>query len=365
MKLLHIILSVLGLGILTSCKKSGYDTKNGLVYYKKYHIESADQASFQELNAVFAKDKNHAYYRGMPLTGINGAAFNALDDHYGKDQSYVFYCDNYLDFNLFDTKRKDKVNRVLAADAGSFRAIKDEYAKDKFRAYHKGVGFAVADVDSFEPLDNMFAKDKKVGYYFLKPISGSEGSSFEVLSTNYAKDRQNVYCARKDTDDPSAPSADVIKGVDSKSFTVVGMYHAADKARAYYQDKPLEAADPATFSEWGDSNVNYASDSIHIYIEDRLIRGADKASFRLLTDGYAQDSQTVYYEDESIKNSDLTSFSILESGYAKDGKWVYYEGDILNGGDPVSFALVGNEADRDAADKTHSYYNGRRVKLKK
>lgn len=365
MKLLHIILSVLGLGILASCKKSGYDTKNGLVYYKDYHIESADQASFQELNAVFAKDKDQAYYRGVLITGAVGVVFEALDEHYGKDQASVFYCDNYLDFNLFDTKRRDKVIRISTADAGSLLAIRDEYAKDKFRAYHKGVGFAVKDVRSFEPLDYMFAKDKDVGYFFLRPISGSEGDSFEVLSENYAKDRQHVYCSWKDTDDPSAPVADIIKGADPASFTVVDICYATDKSRAYYQNKPLEAADPATFKKWDEYNTFYASDSTHIYVEDKLIRGADKSSFRLLTDGYAQDSQTIFYNDKPVKNSNPMSFAVLESGYAKDAKRVYYEGYVLDGADPVSFTLVGNEADRDAADKNYSYHNGRRVKPEK
>ena len=56
---------------------------------------------------------------------------------------------------------------------------------------------------------------------------------------------------------------------------------------------------------------------------------------------------------------------MLQQGYAKDSKLVYHSGKLLTGADPASFALVGNEADRDAADKTHSYYEGRRVKSQK
>ena len=363
MQLLRILLSIIGLGILASCKKSGYGTKNGLVYYKDYHIRSADYASFQKLNAVFAKDKVQGYYRGIPITGAVGAGFEALDDHYATDHVSVFYCDNYLDFQLFNTKRKDKINQVSNADANSFLVIKDEYAKDKSRAYYKGMGFAVKDVASFEPLDYMFGKDKDAGYFFLKPIPGSEGSSFEVLDDNYAKDRRNVYCSWKDRDDPSAPGAHVIKGADPISFFVVGLYHATDKAHAYYQDKPLEDADPASFKKWDEHNTDYSTDSTHVYFEDKLIREADRASFRLLTDRYAQDSQTFFYEDKPIKKSDLSSFTVLESGYAKDAKRIYHEGQILGGADVVTFTLISNEADRDAADKTHSYYEGQRVKL--
>lgn len=106
MKLLHILLSLVGLGILVSCKKSGYETKDGSVYYKDYVLSEADYASFTVLNDVFATDKKQAYYRGIALTGSDGASFSALNDHYGKDKASVFYCDNYIDFKLFENKTK-------------------------------------------------------------------------------------------------------------------------------------------------------------------------------------------------------------------------------------------------------------------
>ena len=44
MKSLHILLSVLGLGLLVSRKKSGYETKDGSIYYKDYRLRGADYA---------------------------------------------------------------------------------------------------------------------------------------------------------------------------------------------------------------------------------------------------------------------------------------------------------------------------------
>lgn len=369
MKLRHILFSILGLGILTACKKSGYEKKSGSVYFKDYLMRSADYDTFEPLNGVFAKDKNQGYYRGIPISDTDGANFIALDDYYAKDNALVFYCDNYIDFKLFETRRKDKIIRVTGADAGSFVAIANEnvyeYAKDKFRGYYKGVGFVVQDLASFEPLDYQFGKDKKTGYFDLKPIPGSDGPSFSVLSRNFATDNQHVYYASSLVDGPVPADVQVIKVADPTSFTVVGLYYAADKTHAFYKNKSLEAANPTSFSQWTESTTDYAADTTHVYFRDKLIAQADKASFNLLTDSYAQDKKTVFYGSEPLNGCDVTAFQVLESGYAKDGKRVYYEGKVLTGADPVSFALVDNESDRDAADKTHSYYNGRRVKLEK
>ena len=143
MKLFHILLSLLGLGLLAACKKSGYQTKNGSVYYKDYRMDSADYNSFEALNSVFARDKNRGYYRGVELEPTVGASFSALDDYYAKDNAVVFFCDNYIDFKLFETTRRNKIIRVVQADAASFEVIGNEYAyaKDKFRAYFQGIGF--------------------------------------------------------------------------------------------------------------------------------------------------------------------------------------------------------------------------------
>ena len=192
MKLLHILLSILGLGILSSCKKSGYQTKNGGIYYRDYLMRTADYDSFQELNDVFARDKTWGYYRGVTLESSDGASFAALDEHYAKDKATVYYCDNYIDFKLFETSRKDKISRVSIADAGSFTVLINEYAKDKFRCYYQGKGFAVKDIASFEPLNYGFGKDKHVGYFELKAIPGSKGSSFSVLNRNFSKDDQQL-----------------------------------------------------------------------------------------------------------------------------------------------------------------------------
>ena len=68
MKLVHILLSMLGLGLLTACKKTGYEKKNDAVYFKEYRIASADYDTFEILNDVFAKDRHQGYYRGEEIS---------------------------------------------------------------------------------------------------------------------------------------------------------------------------------------------------------------------------------------------------------------------------------------------------------
>lgn len=362
MKSLHILLSILGLGILVSCKKSGYETRDGSVYYKDYLLREADYASFEVLNNVFAKDKKHAYYRGISLTDADGTSFRALNDHYGKDKTLVFYCDNYLDFKLFETSRKDKIIRMYTADATSFEVIESEYAKDKDQCYNKDTGFAVNDLASFQPLDYGYGKDNVTGYCDLKPIPGSHGPSFTVLSAYYSKDSQHVYYTSRAADGLPLLGIHRLTLATPDSFTVVGLYYATDQVHAFYKDHCLPAADPASFRQWDANEINYARDSTHIYFQEKRIAEADKASFHLLTDFYAQDAKAVFYKHTPLPASDLTSFTVLELGYAKDANRVYYEGKLLKKADPASFALVGNDADRDAADKYYSYKDGQRIK---
>ena len=367
MKLRHILLSILGLSILTGCKKSGYEKKNGAVYFKEYQLRSADYDTFEALNDVFAKDKHQGYYRGISLSNSDGASFVALDDYYAKDKATVFFCDNYIDFKLFETTRKDKIVPVAGADVTSFALIPNAYtyARDKRRAYYQGEGFAVQDIASFEPLDYLFGKDKHVGYAHLKPIPGSHGPSFAVLSQQFAADNQHVYYAWSLVDGPAPPGIGVVKAADPASFTAVGLYYATDKTYAFYKDKTLEAAQPVSFRQWAESYTDYALDTTHVYFQDMLITQADRGSFNVLADFYAQDKQTVFYESKPLMDCNASTFHVLESGYAKDNKRVYHDGKVLAGADPTSFALVGNEPDQDAADKKHSYYEGKRIKLAK
>ena len=363
MQSLRILLSLLGLSMLVSCKKSGYQTKDGSVYYKDFLMRSADYDSFQELNAVYAKDKATGYYRGIALDSSNGASFIAIDERYAKDATTIFYCDNYIDFKLFETTRKDKIRRIPEADVGSFQAIAYDYAKDKFRAYYKETGFAVIDVATFNPLDYLFGQDKKVGYFNFKPVPGSDGSSFAVLSRNFSKDNQAVYYSWTSLDGADAPGIRVIQKAHPGSFTAVGLYYATDKDHAFYKDDLLTAADPVSFSQWDESYTDYTHDSTHVYFQNSLVAAADKATFSILSDQYAKDNKTIFYKADPLKEADFPSFHMLEYGYAKDVNRVYYEGKVLKGANPVSFAMVTNEADRDAADKSHSYKTGRRVKL--
>ncbi|MBC7572265.1 MAG: DKNYY domain-containing protein [Spirosoma sp.] len=366
MKPLHVLLSLLGLGVLVACKKSGYQTKDGSVYYKDYLIRSADYGSFQELNSVFARDKTGGYYRGIFLDSTAGASFTALDDHYAKDNTTVYFCDNYIDFKLFETTRKDKVNRVVGADAASFEVIGSEYnyARDKFRAYYEGVGFAVSDVASFVPLSPQFGKDNRVGYYQQAPIVGSDGASFVMMSRNFAKDKRAVYYFWNTVDMPidgATSGVHTIQNALPDSFTAVGMYYATDKNHAFYKDNLIPEADPATFSQWDETEIDYARDSTRIYFQQHWIKGADRQTFSLLTDEYAQDSKTIYYHNHPLSNADRATFTVLAYGYAKDTRRVYYEGKALPHADAASFAMITNEADRDATDKTHSYAAGRRI----
>lgn len=367
MKLLHILLSLLGLGMLVACKKSGYQIKNGSVYYKDNLMGIADYESFEALNSLFAHDKDRGYYRGVALEHTTGASFIALDDYYAKDKSVVYFCDNYIDFKLFETTRRNKIIELMQADPATFEAIADgyTYAKDKSRAYYQGVGFTVADVASFVPLDPQFGRDRQVGYFQQAPIQGSDGTSFAVLSRNFAKDKRKVYFFWTILDTPidgAKSGIRIIPNALPDSFTPVGAYFGTDKNHAFYKDILISEADPSSFTSLDEINMNYARDNTKIFFQNHRIETADRQSFALLTDEYAQDTRTIFYQDRPLPYADRATFTMLEHGYAKDALHVYYEGEILARADPASFAMVTNDADRDATDKSHSYASGHPLK---
>ncbi|GAB3937904.1 DKNYY domain-containing protein [Larkinella terrae] len=192
MKFVSLLLSIFGLGALFSCKKTGYETKNGLVYFKDTAVREADPNSFETLNTVFGKDAKNAYYRGVVLEAEAGS-FVALDEHYAKDKSTVFYCDNALNGQTYFTTRNNVIRKIAGADAASFERLEYNYSKDKSRCYSDGIAFPVQDVATFQPLKGDYAKDKRVGYFRLTSIPNSDGNSFEPLSGTFSKDRNHVF----------------------------------------------------------------------------------------------------------------------------------------------------------------------------
>ena len=119
----------------------------------------------------------------------------------------------------------------------------------------------MADVASFVPLDPQFGKDSRVGYFQQAPIRGSDGKSFAVVSRNFAKDKRIVYYCWNIVDMPIGGVTSGVRPILNAlpdSFTAVGLYYATDDNHAFYKDKLIPEADPATFAQWEEVYTQYA-----------------------------------------------------------------------------------------------------------
>jgi hypothetical protein len=72
---------------------TGYHKTASKVYWNGKVIHQASPDHFEILSehyAAFARDKQHAYCQGKPIAGADAASFMALDDGYAKDESRVY-----------------------------------------------------------------------------------------------------------------------------------------------------------------------------------------------------------------------------------------------------------------------------------
>lgn len=192
-----------------------------------------------------------------------------------------------------------------------------------------------------------------------------------------AKDNTSIYFKGKP-----------VANIDKKSFKSVGFAYCADNKNVYYRNKynesgkllKVDGAASSTFTLIGDSNSNYAKDTLSVYLNGKVIETSDPASFTVLEYGYANDKNYVYYNGIKVegmnganfkvlkncflgsdgvmlcnglnvlKNSDAKSFHAIECGYYQDNNNVYLNGLILEGIDSKTFEVLswGYTKDKDA-----------------
>ena len=68
--------------------------------------------------------------------------------------------------------------------------------------------------------------------------------------------------------------------------------YAKDRHRGYFEHKPIENSDPASFVATPD--LNFARDRTHVYALGESAEACDPKSFRLLQERWQVDSQCAY-----------------------------------------------------------------------
>lgn len=217
--------------ILSGCS-TGYVVNNDKVEYKhwntgfgqqSFELVSADANTFNALPAYYAKDNNHAWYRGRLIKGVDAASFEILVRGYAKDKNHA-----YLNGELIE-----------GAKGASFKVLKRYYAIDDTHLFLRvGIQKPIkpCDIESIKVIDvkGLRAIDDKCYYIGLKIVPIKDRATLKILPHLYAVDRYDVYHGDK-----------IFKGADPSTFKmisyklkgVVDSFYPKDKNGCYKQHK--------------------------------------------------------------------------------------------------------------------------------
>lgn len=367
-------------------------TVNTVPAYAKQALK-IDKETFQEISAVYSKDKNGVYVienRGWKkLEGLDPVTFEIINisgsaRQYLKDKNGVYSIDGDSD-NL--------VLEKLPYDPQTYEVINQLYSRDKNNIYYDNKKIEGADLPTFQRIDEyIYSKDKNNIYFRGKKISGVDKETFEKIDKyNYSKDKNNIYYDDKK-----------IEGVDKNTFeltydfgSVVNEYYSKDKNNVYYENKKLKGIDVKTFRKINrlvdnfliedkngfyivekDGNVTpidskevdienlsqlaiktnlyHDNNSMYFVRNHKLVKIKDAPKvdpYNLWTynEKYINKNDIVYYLDtdeetfkklEKAENHEFRVYGNTE--YAKGKKNVYFRGKILSGADYTSFDMKYN-----------------------
>ncbi len=368
-------------------------TVNTVPAYAKQALK-IDKETFQEISAVYSKDKNGVYVienRGWKkLEGLDPVTFEIINisgsaRQYLKDKNGVYSIDGDSD-NL--------VLEKLPYDPQTYEVINQLYSRDKNNIYYDNKKIEGADLPTFQRIDEyIYSKDKNNIYFRGKKISGVDKETFEKIDKyNYSKDKNNIYYDNKK-----------IEGVDKNTFeltydfgSVVNEYYSKDKNNVYYENKKLKGIDAKTFRKINrlvdnfliedkngfyivekDGNVTpidskevdienlsqlaiktnlyHDNNSMYFVRNHKLVKIKDAPKvdpYNLWTynEKYINKNDIVYYLDtdeetfkklEKAENHEFRVYGNTE--YAKGKKNVYFRGKILSGADYTSFDMKYNQ----------------------
>ena len=96
----------------------------------------------------------------------------------------------YKHWNEASGRHKEKID----ANPATFKIFGfDKYAKDDKNVFYKGEIITGADAESFEALEEFYARDKNIGYYGKAPIKNSIGKTFKVINSYYSTDGKDYF----------------------------------------------------------------------------------------------------------------------------------------------------------------------------
>ncbi|WP_428661125.1 DKNYY domain-containing protein [Runella sp.] len=221
------------------------------------------------------------------------------------------------------------------ADAASFKAINDNYGKDKHYVFLSGKVIENADPATFVFLGGSYSKDKNHGYTRDEIIS-TDAAHFEIVP-NPEETPTNV--------------------------TAQGIAYAKDSRYIYKGNFKITNADPATFEFVPMFNGYYVCrDKNYVFWQDNPLEGIDGQSFKRVSEMYFKDKNGVWsislgrtIEWVPVPSADAETFTAVKRFYGRDKNSVFYENRKVEGADPATFEETENYGGK---DKTGNYQSG-------
>ena len=136
--------------------------------------------------------------------------------------------------------------------------------------------------------------------------------------------------------------ANEIAGADAASFKAFDTTYAKDRSNAYFDGRPIPAADTTSFDVLNRSG--FAKDRNHVYQLDRPISD-DPAHFAIVSNSdhylYTKDSRTIHVTGNPIPDADPATFRVLNAAFecSADAERAYYRQSVIAGADPRTFPL--------------------------
>ena len=266
----------------------------GQTHYQAPPFRGLDRATYQILNALFAKDAKMVYYRCGKFPKADPASFRVLDPGYYREPA-EFSLDHpeshgMPHFQGYARDDRDIYHYVLTigqpsairgADLETFAILRFGYAHDRNHVYHERTRIKGAKPGDFRQINPYYSIDTKKVYYLGGALAGAEPGSFRVLRDGLAVDASRVYQLGKP-----------IEGADPGTYEAVGWSAIGkDKHQVYAHWWPIEGADRDTFVAVGGS---YQKDKDRVYFQGKPIPRADPGSIRFLRENRAEDDRRQY-----------------------------------------------------------------------
>ncbi len=252
-----------------------------------------------------------AYIRHiLTLVQNKGPGKEVLGHGYSRQGNFIYFRERRIDqprkedFHKFATLKQSHCTDV---DAATFKALSEEYTKDKNRVYYKHtwhdsdsfwvVPLPMTDANTFEVIGSGFARDSKHVWLKDKPLLDVDPKTAELVNPGFVwKDANHVWYQQAK-----------IPGADTKTFRHLDQAFYRDANRAYWSMTALEGADLDTFRTFGDDSP-YAADRRSVWKGDTKIHGYDAATFQAIHQSINKDKGGVYAGDHRIESADSKSF---------------------------------------------------------